>query len=135
MIFGSCRLPLGVPLCPLASAQCPQALAGTSADPAQGRPEFQDIVRGTDERPFPAHLPHPAQQELPIATTLLDLAEHRFDNRFAPGIASSPALCPECAAHAIGHRQSHWRSASGDGRYHLAMELAVRRNEAYSPAP
>jgi hypothetical protein len=43
-------------------------------------------MRGTDERPFAMHLPHSAQQELSIAAALLDLAEHRLDDRFAPGV-------------------------------------------------
>ena len=85
------------------AAQSPQPLAGTSASPAQGGPQFQDIVCGTDERPFAAHLPHPPQQELPIAPALFDLTEHGLHDRFAPGIAPSPMLCPEPAAHPIGH--------------------------------
>jgi hypothetical protein len=70
---------------------------------AQGGPEFEHMVCGTDERPFAAHLPHPAQQELSIAAALLDLAEGRLDDRFAPGVEASPTCGTEGAAHPISH--------------------------------
>ncbi len=69
-------------------------------------PELEDIMGGIDERPFSAYLPHPPQQELPRATALLDLAEHRLDNRFPLSVAPSTARGAERAAHPIGHRQS-----------------------------
>jgi len=46
-------------------------------------PELQHIVHGADQGPFPPRLPQPIQQEWPIATALLDLAEDRLDDRFA----------------------------------------------------
>ena len=95
-----------VPLRLPASAQGPQPLAGTLASPTQAGPALEPIVGRTAERPFSARLPHPAQQELPIAAALLDLAEHRLDNRFAPSIAPSSARRAEGAAHPIGHRVS-----------------------------
>lgn len=91
----------------------------------QGGPELQDIVRGTDERPFSAHLPHPAQQELSMAAALFDLTEHWLDNRFPLGVAPSPAHCAEGTA----HRQARGRAPSGRGRPHLAVQLAIRRDE------
>jgi hypothetical protein len=60
-----CRLPL--------PAQRPYPLGRTSVALAEGGPEFQDIVCGTDERPLAVHLPHSAQQELSIAAALFDL--------------------------------------------------------------
>lgn len=87
----------------LRTAQRPQPLAGTSAAPTQGGPEFEHIVWGTDEHPFAPHLPHPAQQELPIGAPLLDLAEDRLDNRFAPRVAPSPRIRPERAARPVRH--------------------------------
>ena len=54
------------------------------ASPAQDGPEFQDIVCGTEEHPFAAHLPHPAQQELSIAEALFDLAKDWLQGGFAP---------------------------------------------------
>ena len=71
---------------------------------SEGRPELEHIVRGTDQCPFAAHLPHSAQQELSIATALLDLAEHRFDNRFAPRIQLAALRRAEGATHPISHR-------------------------------
>jgi hypothetical protein len=53
-----------------AAAQHAPAVSGTSGPTIEGPPELQDIMGGTDERPLPAHLPHPAQQELSIAAAL-----------------------------------------------------------------
>ncbi len=97
--------------------------------PAQGSPELAHIVRGTDERPFAAHLPHSAQQGLSIAATLLDLTEDRLDNRFVTSIEPATVRRAEAAAHPVRHRRPCWRSASGGGGYRLAMELAIRRDE------
>jgi len=41
------------------------------------------IVRQADQFPFALHLPQAAEQELPEALPVLDLAERRFDDRFA----------------------------------------------------
>jgi hypothetical protein len=99
-VFGlSASIPCHLP----PPAQCPHPLSRTSASPAQGAPEFQDIVCGTDERPFPSDLLHPAQQELPIAAPLLDLTEHRFHDGFALSIEPSPTCGPEGAAHPVSH--------------------------------
>lgn len=108
-------------------AQSPDPVTRTAA--AQGGPEFQDIVGRTDERPFAAHLLHPAQQELSIAAALLDLTEDRLDNCFATRIEPATVHRAECAAHPVRHRQSCWQSASGRSGYRLAIELAIRRDE------
>ena len=118
-----------VPLRLPASAQGPQPLAGTLASSTQAGPALEPIVGRTAERPFSARLPHPAQQELPIAAALLDLAEHRLDNRFAPSVAPSSARRAEGAAHPIGHRQSRWRSSLKSYRHGLVVKLAVRRDQ------
>ena len=54
-----------------ATFQCPQRFAGASAPMPQGSPELQDIVGGTDQRPFPPHVPQAAQQKLPEAAAVL----------------------------------------------------------------
>lgn len=68
-----------------------------------GCPELPDIVRQTDQCPLPPDLLHPPQQELPIAAALFDLAEDRLDDRFAPGIVSSPVFRPERPPHPVRH--------------------------------
>src|SRR5438105_3013702 len=45
--------------------------------------QLQNVVGGAHERPFPLHFREPAEQELPEAAGLLDLAKHRLDDRFA----------------------------------------------------
>lgn len=89
-------------------------------------------MRGTDARPLAAHLPHPAQQELAIAAAGLDLAKDRFDDRFAPGVAAAPALCPEGAAPPTGPLAAGpWapRVSPGYGVGDSAGQVA------YNPAP
>lgn len=78
-------------------------------------PELQDIACGADEHLSSTHPSHPAQQELSIAAVLLDLAEYRFDDRFATSVTPSPVPRTECATHAIGHRQARWWLASRRG--------------------
>lgn len=112
-----------------AAAQRAPAVSGTSEPMIEGPPELQHIVGGTDQRPFPAHLLHPAQQELPEAAALLDLAEHRLDDRFAPGIEPSTALRAERTAHPVGHRQSDRGPAPGRGRQGLTMVRPIGRNQ------
>ena len=90
-----CRLPL--------PSQRPYPLGKTLVALAEGGPEFQDIVCGTDERPLAVHLPHSAQQELSIAAALFDLAEDRLDDHFAPSVELSAALRAERTAHPIRH--------------------------------
>jgi hypothetical protein len=50
----SCRSPLflGSPRRLLAAPQHPQPIPRTSSSMPEGGPELEDIVRGTDERPF-----------------------------------------------------------------------------------
>ena len=101
----ACRLPT--------AAQPPQSLARASAAMSQGGPELEHIVGGTDQRPFPAHRPHPPQQELSIAAALRDLAEHRLDDRFPPGLESSTTRRAARAAHPVSPRQTRGQSPSG----------------------
>ena len=57
--------------------------------------QLQHIVRRADQHPFPPHLPHAAQQELSEAAAVRDLAEHRLDDRFPPGIEMLAPLGPQ----------------------------------------
>ncbi|MDF0673769.1 MAG: hypothetical protein P0120_05425 [Nitrospira sp.] len=52
--------------------------------PTEGGPELTHIVGRTDQRPFPTDLPHPAQQELPIATATRDLQDLAEENILIP---------------------------------------------------
>src|SRR5574339_181450 len=126
-------LSLPAPLRLATAAQCAQPLAGTPASAPPSGPEFQNIVGGTDQRPFPAHLPHPSQQELAEAAALFDLAEHRLDNRFALGIQAPAPFSVQGAPHPVGDRQSDGRPAPGYCRDRLAMTLAIRRDERGTP--
>ena len=50
--------------------------------------ELQDVVRHTHQGPFAPYFVSPPQQELPEALPVLDLSEHRLDDRLASGIAA-----------------------------------------------
>jgi hypothetical protein len=97
----SCRSPLslGSPRRLLAAPQRPQPLPRTSSSMPEGGPELEDIVRGTDERPFPPDLAHPAQQKLAEASPLLDLPKDRLHDGLAPSIQPPTGFGPGgCAA-------------------------------------
>src|SRR2546425_988047 len=48
--------------------------------------QLENVVRCAYQRPFTLHLLESTQQELPEATSLLDLSNHGFDDSFARGI-------------------------------------------------
>src|SRR5688572_22524033 len=78
------------PVTAMAAAVSPRCLSWQSA--SRRRPsdaeaiQLENVVRRAHERPFPLHLLESAQQELPKAARLFDLADHRFDDRFPRGV-------------------------------------------------
>ena len=63
--------------------------------------EFEQIVDGTDQRPFMAHRRQTAPQKLAKAARLLDLPEHRLDHLLAQPVG---ALITG-SAQLLGHRR------------------------------
>jgi hypothetical protein len=127
----SCRNPLslGSPRRLLAAPHRPQPLPRTSSSMPEGGPELEDIVRGTDERPFPPDLAHPAQQNLAEASPLLDLPQDRLYDGLAPSIQTPTGFGPEGAPHTVRHRQARRRATAWRGGHGLSMELAIRWDE------
>lgn len=100
----SLPLPLGFPLRLPATARHPQPLSGTpvcvprtgrSATMARGGPELEHIVGGTDQRPLPPDLPHPPQQELAKAASLLDLPKDRLHDGLPLGVLGTASFGPQ----------------------------------------
>src|SRR5271166_5199312 len=57
----------------------------------RGFREFEQIVDGADHRPLGSDLVETAQEELPEASGVFDLAEHRFDDLLSEAVAAAPA--------------------------------------------
>src|SRR5579863_9964346 len=51
--------------------------------------QLQEVVDGADHRPFASDLVEAPQQELPEASGMFDLPEHRLDDLFAQPIAAA----------------------------------------------
>ena len=81
---------------------------------------------------FVTDLVVPPKEELPEATGLLDLAEHRLDGDLAQAVSASAATAPEPALHHRGPAAGLAAPASG-GRT-LAMALAPYGNIALARA-
>src|SRR6266550_851656 len=93
--------------------------------------QLQNVVGRADERPFTLHLLEPTQQELPEAPRLLDLANHRFDDRFARRVDGRAGLRLQLAGHAVDPRRRPWQRTAGTGSRSagsLAMGLLPRRD-------
>src|SRR5688572_18421060 len=98
----------------------------TSASPVRSSAEtiqLQNIVCRAHERPFPLHLLEPTQQELAEASRLLDLTNHRFDNRFAGGVDGCAGLRVQLAGHPVDARRVLRQGATRTGPRPLAMSL------------
>src|SRR3954454_9336006 len=61
--------------------------------------KLQQVVNGADQAPFSLHFRNTAHQELPKASTLFDLAEDRFDYRFAQPIAAASSGSRQLRTH------------------------------------
>ena len=61
---------------------------------AQGGPELRHIVGGTEQRPFPPDLPHPPQQALTKAASLLDLPKDRLHEGLPLGVPGAASFGP-----------------------------------------
>src|SRR5260370_11840529 len=66
--------------------------------------QLQNVVRRTYQRPFTLDLRQATQQELAEAACLLDLPNHRFDDRLSRGIDRRARLRLYLARHAIRAR-------------------------------
>src|ERR1700729_1194927 len=90
--------------------------------------QLENVVRRADQRPFALYLFESPQQELPEATGLLDLTNHRFDDRFAPGINPRARLGVQLAGHPVDDRRGLRQGAVRTGPRPFAMALLPRRD-------
>src|SRR5439155_24324887 len=88
--------------------------------------ELENVVRRAHQRPFTLHLLESTQQELPETTSLLDLADHWFDDALARGIDRRAGLRVQLAGHPIDDRGALWEGATRTGPRPLAMCLLPR---------
>ena len=95
----------------------------------EGGPELEDIVHGTDERPFSADLAHPAQQELAEAPPLLDRPKDRLHDGLPLRIERPTPLGPQCTTHPLSHRQARRRATAWRSRHGPSRELAIGGDE------
>src|SRR5579871_43146 len=64
-----------------------------------GLGELEQIVNGADHRPLGSDLVEAAQEELPEASSMFDMAEHRFDDLLSQAAAAAPAGELEFSCH------------------------------------
>ena len=64
--------------------------------------QLEQIMDGANHRPLASDLIETSQQELPEASGLLDLSEHRLDDLLSEPVATSPAGPSEPLAHGLG---------------------------------
>src|ERR1700757_1302403 len=62
--------------------------------------QLQEVMDSADHRPFASDLVEAPQQELPEASGMFDLPEHRLNDLFAQPVAAAaggpPELCRPC---------------------------------------
>src|ERR1700730_5077052 len=90
--------------------------------------QLENVVRRADQRPFALYLLESPQQELPEATGLLDLTNHRFDDCFALGIDRRARLGVQLAGHPVDDRRGLRQRAARTGPRPFAMALLPRRD-------
>src|ERR1700730_13876696 len=90
--------------------------------------QLENVVRRADQGPFALDLLESPQQELPEATGLLDLTNHRFDDRFARGIDRRARLGVQLAGHPVDDRRGLRQRAARTGPRPFAMALLPRRD-------
>src|ERR1700730_1259583 len=90
--------------------------------------QLHNVVGRAHERPFTLHLREPTQQQLPEAAGLLDLAKHRFDDRFARRVDGRTGFPVQLPGHAVEPRRGLRQGAAGTGAGALAMFLLPRRD-------
>lgn len=81
--------------------------------------QLQEVVGDADHRPFASDLIEPMQQELPEASGLLDLPEHRLDDLLSQAVAASAAGLLQARSH--GAHQGCLRQLAPPCRIRLAM--------------
>src|SRR6202790_1333627 len=90
--------------------------------------QLENVVRRAYQRPFALYLLESPKQELPEATGLLDLANDRFDDRFARRIDRRAGLGVQLAGHPVDDRRGLRQGAARTGSRPLAMGLLPRRD-------
>src|SRR5580692_12901899 len=94
--------------------------------------EFEQIVDGADHRPLGSDLVEAAQEELPEASGMFDLAEHRFDDLLSEAVAAAPAGALEFCRH--GGLARSFGPTSRTGGMGLAMTCPAGSEIAGNPA-
>src|SRR5437870_12382989 len=77
--------------------------------------QLQNVVGRTHQRPFPLYLLDPTQQELPEASRLLDLPNHRFNDRFAHRVDGPAGLRVQLPGHRSTRVAVFGRGPRGQG--------------------
>ena len=98
----------------------------------RGFREFEQIVDGADHRPLGSDLVETAQEELPEASGMFDLAEHRFDYLLSEAVAAAPTGALEFCRHG-GLARSFGPTARTAGM-RLAMACPAGSEIAGNPA-
>ena len=91
--------------------------------------ELEEIVDGTDHRPFGSDLIEASQQELPEASGVLHLPEHGLYHLLSEPVTTSPAS----PLQGLGHRAHQWHL--GQLATSRSMRLAVTRPTRRQVAP
>ena len=95
--------------------------------------QLQDVVRRAHQRPFRLHLRQAPQQKGSEAARLLDLPDHRFDDRFAPGVDGRAGLREQLPSHPVDARGGRRQRAARTGARAFAMFLFARRDVGVDP--
>ena len=94
--------------------------------------QFEQIMDGANHRPLASDLVETPQQELPEASGLLDLSEHRLDDLLALPVAATPAGALELPCH--GGLARPFRPLSRTRRMLLAVARPSRGEVASDAA-
>ena len=97
--------------------------------PAPEPEQLQQVVAGADEQSLPVYLFQAPQQELPEASPLLDLPEHRLHRLFAQPVALPSPFRSQLPPHPVPGGEIGWNPSPGSQRYCLAVAGLLRRNE------
>ena len=106
----------------------------TRASRAYPRSEqLEDVMRGAHQRPFLPHLGPSASEELPEASGVFDLSEHRLHDHFAPAVHFPSSHRSKCARHPLPKRQPLGRPPARCRQKALPVLLPARGDIGLNP--
>src|SRR5258706_14408263 len=77
--------------------------------------KLEKIVCGADHRPLAANLVEAAEEELPEASGVFDLTEHRLDDLFSEAVSAGGARAAEIQGHRPGAAAPEGSAPAGLG--------------------